>query len=61
MSLTEPALAAPTRCPFCQSSAVSATGQRVNESTYWRCEKCGQVWHPGRLRLQNQFDTARRR
>jgi ribosomal protein L37AE/L43A len=45
----EPTLVQPTRCPFCDSRAVTATNQKVTASTYWRCETCGQVWHPGRL------------
>jgi ribosomal protein L37AE/L43A len=57
--VTEPALLAPTRCPFCQSNAVSATGQKVTESTYWRCEMCGQLWNPGRLRAPSQLDFRR--
>jgi ribosomal protein L37AE/L43A len=51
---------APTACPFCRSSTVSATGQKITASTYYRCEKCGQVWHPGRLRLTRDVEFPRR-
>jgi ribosomal protein L37AE/L43A len=39
----------PTRCPFCQSASITSTNQKLAASTYWRCEQCGQVWHPARL------------
>jgi transposase-like protein len=40
----------PTRCPYCASAAIVATGKKITTSSYWRCEGCGQVWNPGRLR-----------
>jgi len=39
----------PTRCPFCDSEAVVATAPKITSATYWRCERCGQLWHPARL------------
>jgi hypothetical protein len=44
------AVSEPTACPFCRSDAVTATDRKRSLSTYWRCEGCGQVWHPERLR-----------
>jgi transposase-like protein len=46
------AVANPTHCPFCASTAVSASGQKVTPATYWRCETCSQLWHPERLRAR---------
>lgn len=40
----------PVICPFCHSDHVTATAQKLANSTYWRCESCHQVWHPERLR-----------
>jgi ribosomal protein L37AE/L43A len=40
----------PSQCPFCRSSDVTAADRKLTASTYWRCETCGQVWHPERLR-----------
>jgi transposase-like protein len=40
----------PTHCPFCRSKTVVSTGGKsITASSYWRCEACGQVWHPDRL------------
>jgi predicted RNA-binding Zn-ribbon protein involved in translation (DUF1610 family) len=50
----------PTRCPFCGSNSVGATGRKITPSTYWRCDKCGQLWHPERLRASWEFGGARR-
>jgi transposase-like protein len=49
-------LAAPTVCPFCQSSKVSVPTEKVDANTYWRCDACGQMWNVGRLRpARHQF------
>lgn len=40
----------PTYCPFCRSKDVSTASKVINESTYWRCTACGEIWNPGRLR-----------
>jgi transposase-like protein len=40
----------PAACPFCQSSKVTTPSDKVDSSTYWRCEACGQMWNVGRLR-----------
>jgi len=40
--------APPERCPFCQSLKILATAKTVTESTYWRCEGCGEMWNPAR-------------
>ena len=49
-STADSAVPLPTHCPFCASMAISASGQKVTASTYWRCEACSQLWHPERLR-----------
>jgi len=46
---------APLKCPFCASEAIAATTQKVTAETYWRCETCGQLWHPERLRAQWEY------
>lgn len=55
-----PVSMAPTECPFCKSVTISATGQKVTASIYWRCENCGQIWNPGRQRPRNDFEFPRR-
>jgi ribosomal protein L37AE/L43A len=39
----------PSRCPFCESSRITTNAKVEVATTYWRCEACGQLWHPGRL------------
>jgi transposase-like protein len=51
---------APTRCPFCASEAIAATGPKLTAASYWRCDKCGQLWHPARLRSQWEYGMPRR-
>lgn len=36
-------------CPFCRSSVVSTNGKTASDSSYWRCDTCGQIWNPTRL------------
>jgi len=40
----------PAACPFCGSSKLKTASEKVDASTYWRCETCGQMWNVGRLR-----------
>jgi ribosomal protein L37AE/L43A len=37
-------------CPFCRSKDLKTAAKIINESTYWRCIACGEIWNPGRLR-----------
>ena len=48
---------APTRCPACQSGAISTAAVRPDENTYWRCDGCGEVWNAGRRRAPVQRGT----
>jgi ribosomal protein L37AE/L43A len=41
---------APTACPFCRSSRITTASEKVDASTYWRCEACGELWNLGRVR-----------
>lgn len=58
-SPTDPIVEAKTACPFCSSLDVKTTSKAVNESTYWRCTACGQIWNAGRLQQRgaNAYDT----
>ena len=47
----------PKSCPFCQSKAITTNRK---ESTYWRCERCGEMWHPERLLAANTYGRSRR-
>jgi len=39
----------PTTCPACQSSAIVTTEKKPDASSYWRCERCGEVWNDSRV------------
>jgi len=49
----------PRSCPYCNSSDVSATG-KVTAASYYRCQRCGQVWHPDRLGPRRTLDFRSR-
>jgi transposase-like protein len=40
----------PTTCPFCQSPSITTASDKVDSSSYWRCQACGQVWNAERLK-----------
>jgi transposase-like protein len=42
------------RCPVCRSDQVSTTSKSVNETTYWRCQGCGEIWNQARLLLAHR-------
>ena len=61
MKLVEPVrrqVTAPTSCPFCRSLHLTTTSKTIDESTYWRCVTCGEIWNPGRLRPSSGFSRA---
>ena len=35
-------------CPACRSASVTTTAKRPDADSYWRCERCGEVWNIGR-------------
>ena len=35
-------------CPACTSPSVTTTARHPNADTYWRCERCGEIWNVGR-------------
>ena len=41
----------PASCPFCRSVDLKTTSKAIDESTYWRCTSCGEIWNPRRLRV----------
>ena len=52
---------APTNCPFCRSPKIAMPNDKVNASTYWRCEACGEMWNIDRLReSSNRFGDGPR-
>src|SRR5437667_8204560 len=44
----------PATCPFCGSSKVATANEKVDSSTYGRCEACAQMWNVGRLRASGR-------
>ena len=56
LPLREPELpAAPTACTFCRALNITAASEKVDASTYWRCETCGQMWNVARLQTSNRY------
>ena len=42
------AVAIPTMCPACRSGSITTTARTPDESTYWRCGSCGEIWNVSR-------------
>jgi transposase-like protein len=38
----------PPACPACRSASVSTTAKHPDANSYWRCERCGEIWNIGR-------------
>jgi transposase-like protein len=38
----------PAVCPACQSRSIRTTARHPDESAYWRCDTCGEVWNASR-------------
>jgi hypothetical protein len=51
---TGQAAVAPSACPFCHSVKVTTPTAKIDASTYWRCETCGEMWNVERLHLPNR-------
>jgi transposase-like protein len=45
---SEPSIEIPTRCPACQSAAISTAAATADVNAYWRCAACGEVWNAAR-------------
>lgn len=50
----------PTKCPECASSEVKTTSKVVTAASYWRCEKCGEVWNVGRTSAASRYGSSYR-
>jgi transposase-like protein len=53
----------PTACPGCGSGDLVAPNKTADESAYWRCRRCGEVWNVGRRQktASTRYDPPRRR
>lgn len=38
----------PPACPACRSLSVTTTAKHPDANSYWRCERCGEIWNTGR-------------
>jgi len=38
----------PQACPACGSASVTTSAKRPDASSYWRCERCDEIWNVGR-------------
>jgi tRNA(Ile2) C34 agmatinyltransferase TiaS len=50
MTSTELLTKSTPTCPFCHSDDVGTTAKAADDSAYWRCRACGEIWSPNRLK-----------
>jgi ribosomal protein L37AE/L43A len=55
---TETVVAQEPRCPYCLSADIAS--KPLQPASYWRCETCGQLWHPNRLPARETGRVVRR-
>ena len=48
----------PERCPYCASKTIVSAARKPTAANYWRCEACGELWHPERLQT-NRLSSRR--
>jgi len=41
-------------CPYCNCSEVVAP-VKPSSSGYWRCTRCGELWHPDRISANHRY------
>ncbi len=51
----------PVSCPGCQSASIVTTAKDPDESSYWRCKACGEVWNASRHRRASGIADGWRR
>jgi hypothetical protein len=53
----------PAVCPACGSINLAVANKTADESTYWRCCACGEVWNASRRQktIPTRYDPPRRR
>jgi transposase-like protein len=39
----------PSHCPFCRATTIRTASEKADTASYWRCERCGEVWNVARL------------
>lgn len=49
----------PARCPHCGGRDMVTTSKVIDSNTYWRCEKCGEVWNLDRRDGGSRFSFRR--
>jgi formate dehydrogenase maturation protein FdhE len=54
------AVVEPKTCPFCGAAAVKTRSKVIDESTYFRCDRCAEIWNPVRLRIEQSSGRIRR-
>ena len=46
-------------CPACKAAEVRTTAKSPDENSYWRCERCGEVWNDARRRIDPDRTSRR--
>ena len=47
-------------CPTCHSVSVTTTAKVPDDNSYWRCERCGDVWNRRRHRIGRERQYGNR-
>jgi transposase-like protein len=50
----------PVVCPFCRSAKITGPTDKLDASSYWRCEDCGQMWNVSRQSTAHSPSAGRR-
>jgi len=45
-------------CPYCNSSEVVAPAKAASVTGYWRCTRCGEMWHPNRINAHQSYSRT---
>jgi transposase-like protein len=47
----------PPVCPACQSASVTTAAKHPDVDSYWRCQRCGEIWNINRRhdRMNGRF------
>jgi transposase-like protein len=50
--------AIPTACPACRSNSIATTARNPDDSAYWRCGSCGEIWNASRREVRRRGADA---
>lgn len=48
----------PTACPACRATTISTAAKTPDDNSYWRCDRCGEIWNAARVRNTGRGSTS---